>query len=156
MSAIISFQEQNPSDMPGYGTIITEDDFGNQRFYRLPSFAVKQLEEWAEIATSVDNEVEKRLSQYRQIRAEMKRARMKYFINGKEVDASSLEVDGIDMSDYPDFCDAYIDYGLFADGTEMSGGELELFEQTYSDKFGELIQDCVINRGDFAYEMSRD
>ncbi len=37
-----------------------------------------------------------------------------------ELDTSKLEaveVDGVDMNDYPDFCDAYIDY---AEGTPLT------------------------------------
>jgi hypothetical protein len=37
----------------------------------------------------------------------------------KEVDFGSLEVEGIDTRDYPDFCDAYISGGCFIDGTPL-------------------------------------
>ena len=33
---------------------------------------------------------------------------MEIKINDKIVDRSSIEIDGIDTQDYPDFCDAYI------------------------------------------------
>ena len=42
----------------------------------------------------------------------------------KEVDHETLEVDGIDASDYPDFADAYFSYGKYTDGTEMTDDEL--------------------------------
>jgi len=42
----------------------------------------------------------------------------------KEVDHGTLEVDGIDASDYPDFADAYFSYGKYTDGTEMTDDEL--------------------------------
>jgi len=45
-------------------------------------------------------------------------------INGKQVDDSSVEVDGVDMKDYPDFCDAYISHALFTDGTPLTDEEL--------------------------------
>jgi hypothetical protein len=48
-----------------------------------------------------------------------------YKINGKNVDQDSLEVDGIDTSDYPDFADAYISYAEFEDGTPLNDSELD-------------------------------
>ncbi len=44
-----------------------------------------------------------------------------------ELDTSKLdavEVDGIDMNDYPDFCDAYIDYAEI-DGVELTDEQYE-------------------------------
>ena len=49
--------------------------------------------------------------------------------NGKEVDINSLRVDGVDMADYPDFCDAYISSGQFMDGSEMSEDEIEILSE---------------------------
>tara|TARA_R100001015_G_C4601150_1_gene156092 strand:- start:1028 stop:1222 length:195 start_codon:yes stop_codon:yes gene_type:complete len=49
----------------------------------------------------------------------------------------SVEVEGIDPSDYPDFCDAYIGYAEI-DGREATDEELE-----------ELSEDR-----DFVYEMT--
>lgn len=37
---------------------------------------------------------------------------------------TNIEVDGIDMSDYPKFCDAYIESAL-VDGVEATEAELE-------------------------------
>lgn len=36
---------------------------------------------------------------------------------------SNVEVDGIDMSDYPDFCDSFISYAEY-DGIEMTEEQL--------------------------------
>ena len=36
---------------------------------------------------------------------------MKYKLNNLEV--TDVEVDGLDMKDYPDFCDAYIESAKF-------------------------------------------
>jgi hypothetical protein len=60
-------------------------------------------------------------------------------IKGKEVDTDSLEVDGVDMRDYPDFVDAYFSYGEFMDGSEMSQDELDHLR----DKEGGLLYDKV-------------
>jgi hypothetical protein len=43
----------------------------------------------------------------------------------KEIDFSSLEVDGIDTKDYPDFSDAFICYGEYTDGTPLEDVDLE-------------------------------
>ena len=40
------------------------------------------------------------------------------------VNWSSLEVDGVDPSDYPDFCDAYFSYGEDIFGGELTEDEL--------------------------------
>jgi hypothetical protein len=43
----------------------------------------------------------------------------------KQLDYSSIEVDGIDEKDYPDFCDAFISYAEWSDGAELSDVELD-------------------------------
>ncbi len=53
-------------------------------------------------------------------------------IGGKEVSRSSVNVAGIDMADYPDFCDAYVEEASFVDGTPLT--EDELF--TLTEEFG--------------------
>jgi len=63
-------------------------------------------------------------------------------INGKEVDTDSLEIDGIDMKDYPDFVDAYFSYGEFMDGSEMNQDELDHLR----DKEGGLLFDKIQDR----------
>ena len=64
-------------------------------------------------------------------------------INGKAVDLQSLEVDGVDTRDYPDFSDAYISYGQFTDGTEMSDEELEMFTDQHGDIVHKLAYDSL-------------
>ena len=58
-----------------------------------------------------------------------------------EVDRSSLEVDGINTWDYPDFCDAFFSYGEWSDGTPMTDEELNQF----SDDNAELLNEMVHN-----------
>ncbi len=60
---------------------------------------------------------------------------MKFDLN--YVDA--IEVDGIDMSDYPDFCDAFISYAEYK-GVEMTDEELEALNNMEG-----LVYDCVMN-----------
>lgn len=47
----------------------------------------------------------------------------------KEIDYSSLEIDGIDPRDYPDFVDAYISNGYHKDGTSISDEDLEILNE---------------------------
>jgi len=43
----------------------------------------------------------------------------------KVVDYASLEVDGIDTRDYPDFCDAFFLSGQYTDGTDIPDDVLD-------------------------------
>ena len=62
-------------------------------------------------------------------------------LNGRTV--VDAVVDGIDMSDYPDFCDAYFESAVYEDGAELTDDELEnLREQNY-DAFYEMITDII-------------
>ena len=45
-------------------------------------------------------------------------------VTRKVVDTGSLEIDGVDGRDAPDFSDAYFSAGEFKDGTKMSDEEL--------------------------------
>jgi hypothetical protein len=58
-------------------------------------------------------------------------------INGKAVDHSSIEVDGVDRKDYPDFSDAYITRAEFHDGTELSDDHLDHL----ADKHPEIVNE---------------
>lgn len=53
-------------------------------------------------------------------------------ISGKQVNDSSLEFDGIDYNDYPDFCDSFISYAEFMDKTVLNDDELDLLLDLYS------------------------
>jgi hypothetical protein len=46
-------------------------------------------------------------------------------MTGKEIDYSTLEIDGIDYRDAPDFADAYFSDGYYTDGTQLSDQELD-------------------------------
>ena len=58
--------------------------------------------------------------------------------NKKMVDINTLEVDGVDSKDYPDFCDAYFDFAEFTDGTVLTEGELVDFQNENLDLLGEM------------------
>lgn len=38
---------------------------------------------------------------------------------------TDFEIDGVDRSDYPKFCDAFISKASYADGTELTDEELD-------------------------------
>ncbi|WP_396189890.1 hypothetical protein [Flavobacterium sp.] len=59
-------------------------------------------------------------------------------LNGKEVDKTSLEVDGVDYNDSPEFSDAYFSKGLFADGTEMNDLDLMILTEDYPEVVNEM------------------
>jgi hypothetical protein len=62
-------------------------------------------------------------------------------LGGQPVDISSIEIDGIDTSDYPDFVDAYITYAEYEDGTPLTEEELMKLEDENYGLVGELIHD---------------
>jgi hypothetical protein len=77
-------------------------------------------------------------------------------IDGKEVDVHSLTVDGVETSDYPDFSDAYLDSGLFVDGTPLTDAQLEQLADQHPDLVNELASENVNDRGDDAYDRWKD
>lgn len=58
-------------------------------------------------------------------------------LNGKEVDEKSIEIDGVDRRDYPDFSDAYISAANYIDGTPLSDKEIEELD----DQNNELVHE---------------
>ena len=44
-------------------------------------------------------------------------------------DLTNIEIGGIDMNDYPDFCDAYVEYADKADGTPLSDAEIDALNE---------------------------
>ena len=64
-------------------------------------------------------------------------------INGKEIDMRSLEIDGVDPRDYPDFSDAYISHASFTDGTDLSDEELDQLNDQHGDLVHELAYDSL-------------
>jgi maltose-binding protein MalE len=63
---------------------------------------------------------------------------------GREV--IDAQVDGVDFSDYPDFCDAYFSYALFADtGAMLLDHELEELTEAYPEVVNEMAYESGIN-----------
>jgi len=65
-------------------------------------------------------------------------------LNGHEIKLSSLQVDGVDSSDYPDFCDAYFCYAEYTNGIELTDDELEQLTDKNGDVVHELAYDSLL------------
>ena len=63
---------------------------------------------------------------------------MKGYFKGKKID--NIEIDGIDMHDYPDFVDAYISYATYENGIELNDDELEELNNDSSQVYSLVMQ----------------
>ena len=52
-------------------------------------------------------------------------------------------VDGIDMRDYPDFCDAYFESAVYEDGTALSDDELIELTDNNQEILHEMVYDQI-------------
>lgn len=73
-------------------------------------------------------------------------------INGKPVDVSSIEVDGVNDWDAPDFADAYVTYAQYADGTPLSDDELDQLTDEHGDLVNQAAHGSLQGRADFVDE----
>lgn len=58
-----------------------------------------------------------------------------------EVDLSTIELDGVDIKDYPDFADAFISYAEDYEGNELTESELEELNKDSS-----FVHELVLSR----------
>ena len=63
----------------------------------------------------------------------------KIIINNKEVNLDTIKVDGVHHWDYPEFCDAFVSFAKFKDGTELKSNELDII----TDNYPELVNDLA-------------
>jgi hypothetical protein len=73
-------------------------------------------------------------------------------INGNPVDVNSIEVDGVNDWDSPDFADAYITYATFIDGTPLSDEELSQLENEHGELVNQAAHGSLQDRADFLDE----
>ena len=72
---------------------------------------------------------------------------MTYKLNNLEV--TDVEVDGVDMKDYPDFCDAYIESAKFvSSGKELNDDELVKLQEDNPELFFEDVMETVYDSVD--------
>lgn len=64
-------------------------------------------------------------------------------LNGREVDLRSIYIDGVNPSDYPDFCDAFIAEAQWVDGEMLNDAELEQLTQENGDLVNEMAHEQV-------------
>lgn len=62
------------------------------------------------------------------------------FVMG-EID--DIELGGVDTRDYPDFCDAHIEYATFM-GRELEQDELDVLTDLMSDEIGQMAYESLI------------
>ena len=75
---------------------------------------------------------------------------MTYKLDNLEV--TDVEVDGLNMKDYPDFVDAYIDSAKFvSSGKELDDVQLEKLQEQNVEKFYEDVMDKCIDIADMHY-----
>ena len=55
-----------------------------------------------------------------------------------------ITVDGVDRTDYPDFCDAYPSHAIWKDtGKELTDEELEALHDQYPDEIHEIAHESL-------------
>jgi hypothetical protein len=64
-------------------------------------------------------------------------------INGKQVDLRSIELDGVESWDRPDYADAYANYAEFTDGTALTDDELEELTKNHGDVINMRAHDML-------------
>jgi hypothetical protein len=62
----------------------------------------------------------------------------------KDINIDSIEIEGIDLNDFPDFCDAFISYAETNDGRQLTISELDLLTENNSSLINELIFDRTL------------
>jgi len=65
-------------------------------------------------------------------------------INHRAIDEGTLEIEGVDSRDYPDFCDAYFSYAEFMDGTELTDSQLEDITNAYPSMLNDMAFEYYI------------
>jgi len=65
------------------------------------------------------------------------------------VNVIDVEVDNVDMKDYPDFCDAYISEAKFTNGKSLDDEQLVELQEQNLDEFSELVLDEFLSYGDY-------
>lgn len=58
------------------------------------------------------------------------------------VDLKSIEIEGIDMRDRPDFSDAFVSYAEWEDGTPLTESEMD----SWQDKNGHVVNQLIHER----------
>lgn len=76
-------------------------------------------------------------------------------LNNKLIDNRTIQVDGVDSRDYPDFCDAYFSYAQYTDGTNLTDDELNQLTEDYGDVVNEMACEQMIGMAEDYSDMER-
>lgn len=60
------------------------------------------------------------------------------------IDWNTVDIGGVDSRDYPKFCDAYIEYAEFADGTPLDDNELDAATEMNYSRINELAFESLL------------
>ena len=74
-------------------------------------------------------------------------------LHGREIE--NAEIDGVDGSDYPDFCDAFFSYAEYEDGTPLTDAELEQLGEENAEMINQLAFDKYNEGADHDYDQDR-
>lgn len=97
---------------------------------------VKLFDDYLDMAAAAQNMTREEYTAY--YLSESKKNEIKF--NGKKVDLNTLEVDGVDSNDYPDFVDSYITYAEYSNGKKLTDDELDDF----TDQFPDIAQELAM------------
>jgi hypothetical protein len=73
-----------------------------------------------------------------------------------KVDTNSIEIDGVDPNDRPDFADAYISYAEYEDGTPLTDGELDELTSEMPDLVNQLANDSLYEKAQNKKPMMKE
>lgn len=68
-------------------------------------------------------------------------------INGKNVNVDSIQIDGMDPNDHPDYSDAYVSYAEFDDGDPLSDEEMTELTQDHPELVNQKAQEFAESEG---------
>ena len=68
------------------------------------------------------------------------------FLDGKEVDRASLEIENVDTRDYPDFCDAIFSSACFKDGKALDDNQLDKLTSQEGCLLNEMAHEHYVGR----------
>jgi len=62
----------------------------------------------------------------------------------KKIDWNTVQLDGVDTKDYPDFSDAFFTYAEWDDGTPLTEDELDQMGEDYYSELNEMAYMSLI------------
>ena len=59
----------------------------------------------------------------------------------RDINQATCIVENIDLRDYPDFCDAFVSYAEWSDGTPLTERQLDQLHDHHPDFVHEIVSD---------------